>query len=135
MENRTGYDTLDIVRFIRAGLRATRTPKDVRVRVVTAPQRSRGCADVGGRRMVLALNAPWYCDRNDCLRRLARMFVHECEHIKGVPHSRMCRHVCRRGVCRKNCDLLYSYGPTPRWARGTRIRYHGRAPRQLDLLG
>ena len=123
VENWSGYDTEDLGRFFIRGLRATKTRvADLRITVVAAPQRSRGCAEIGGREMTIAMNAPWYCRRTDCERRLARMFMHECAHIQGFEHRDMPR------------DLLLSYGPRPAWAKGARIRYVGRAPNQMEIL-
>lgn len=123
LENRSGYDTDDLARFFLRGLRATGTRVEgLRIVVVAAPQRSRGCAAVGGRDMIIAIAAPWQCRRTDCVRRLSRMFVHECAHIRGIDHKQMPR------------ELLYSLGPTPDWAKGTKIRYRGRAPDQLPFL-
>lgn len=56
------------------------------------------------------------------LRRLARVFVHECAHLNGVDHDAMPHR------------LLYSLGPTPRWAKGVDLRYLGRAPEQMQFL-
>lgn len=77
------------------------------VDVVPSPIRSRGCAEVGGRRMVIAIASP----SNFSLRRLARLFEHEAAHLKGLDHERM------------NERLLYSLGPTPGWAKGSEFRY------------
>ena len=118
LENRSGYHDEDLGRLFSRGLRACGIRKDVTIVVVAAPQRSRGCAVVGGARMTIAIAAPWRFD----LRRLACMFRHECEHLKGVEHEQMPH------------DMLYSLGDTPEWAIGTRLRYRGRAPRQLPLL-
>lgn len=57
------------------------------------------------------------------LRRWSRLFMHEAAHIKGFEHSDMGE------------NLLYSLGPVPSWAQGTRIRYRGRAPDQMRVLG
>ena len=78
--------------------------------MVPSPIRSRGCAEVGGRRMVIALASP----SRFSLRRLARLFEHEAAHLKGVEHSKMSER------------LLYSLGPTPRWAEGCTFRYRRR---------
>ena len=120
LENRSGYDTNDLGRFFARGLQATNTKADgLRIVVVASPVRSRGCASVGGRQMVIAIAAPWRFS----LRRLARMFEHECAHIRGVEHRMMER------------QLLYSLGPTPAWAEEVGApRYLGRAPPQLPLL-
>lgn len=56
------------------------------------------------------------------LRRLARLFEHECAHIRGFEHEMMDR------------DLLLSLGPIPAWAEGATFRYGGRAPPQLPFL-
>jgi hypothetical protein len=126
IENRTGYDTYDLVAFAKRGLVATGTrPRGGELRIVfsAAPRRSRGCASVSGSRMVLALGPPSYNETYEgFLRRLSRLLEHEAAHLRGIEHEEMDRR------------LLYSLGPIPDWARGTRIRYHGRAPSQLPFL-
>lgn len=116
-------------------MRATGTRgRDNRLRivVVASPIRSRGCAEVGrrvcndsgvcrqvnGRKMTIAIAAPWRFS----LRRLGRLVHHELAHIRGAEHGDMDR------------DTLLSLGPTPKWAETARLRYHGRAPAQLPLL-
>lgn len=116
--NRSGYDSGDLMRFFRRGLTALNIRKPVRITVVSAPARSRGCAEVGGREMVIAIASPAHFS----LRRLARLFEHEASHIKGVEHEKM------------NFRMLYSLGPIPDWAKGSFIRYHSRAPRQMKFL-
>ena len=139
LENRTGYDIDDLVRFFQKGLRATRTPsKGLRIVVVASPIRSRGCAEVGrevcspckdddretcctfnnGKKMVIALAAPWRYS----LRRLGRLLEHEAAHLRGAAHEDM------------DHDVLLSLGDIPRWAEGTVLRYRGRAPAQLPFL-
>ena len=119
LENRTGYVTQDLVRFIARGLKATRTStQGLRVVFVASPIRSRGCATVGGKRMVIAIASP----ARYSLRRLARLLEHEAAHLRGVEHEQMDR------------KLLYSLGPVPKWAKGTKIRYKGKAPPQLGFL-
>lgn len=118
LENRSGYNTADLARFFARGFRAVGVTKRVRVVVSSSPIRSRGCADVGGSRLSIALAPP----SRFSLRRLARLFIHEAAHIQGVDHQDM------------PDKLLYSRGPTPGWARESRIRYEGRAPDQLRFL-
>lgn len=119
LENRSGYATEDIYRFVLKGLKATRTPiRGLRVVFVASPVRSRGCATVAGRRMVIAIASP----ANFSLRRLAKLLEHEAAHLRGLEHEQM------------DHKLLYSLGPVPDWAKGTKIRYLGRAPRQLRFL-
>lgn len=121
----TGYDTGDLRRFFAKGFRSMRfDPRQVErfnVFVTAAPQRSRGCAEMKGkyRTMVISLAAPWRAS----LRRLARLFEHEATHLEGYDHDEMPKRV------------LYSLGGVPRWAEGTVLRYHGRAPRQMGALG
>ena len=139
LENRTGYDTDDLVRFFQKGLRATGTrSKGLRITIVASPIRSRGCAEVAqrvcspckdneretcctynnGRRMVIALAAPWRYS----LRRLARLLEHEAAHIRGKNHEDM------------DHDVLLSLGDIPGWAKGAVLRYRGPAPAQLPFL-
>lgn len=129
LENYSGYHTGDLRRFFEAAMAATGTVRNnLRIIVVAAPSRSRGCADVGGNRMIIAIAAPWRFS----LGRLARLTAHELAHIRGIEHERMPRFRCGT----RWCDLLYSLGATiPRWARGMRIRYLRRAPAQLPILG
>ena len=94
-----------------------------RIIVVSAPQRSRGCAEVGnlrprkreGEAIVIAIASPSHFS----LRRLARLFEHEVGHTHGLEHGDM------------RDKLLWSLGPVPEWAEGAVIRYEGRAPKQL----
>lgn len=137
LENRTGYDTDDLHAFCEKGLIATAIHASgvhggLRIVFSASPIRSRGCAEVGtetcdangrcshknGGRMVIALAAPWRFS----LRRLARLFEHECAHIRGYEHKDMDR------------DLLLSLGRTPEWARACRFRYYGSAPPQIPYL-
>lgn len=135
LENRTGYDTADLRRFFEKGLLATGTRGrngDLRIVVSASPIRSRGCAEVGemkcdakgrcakanGARMIIAIAAPWRFS----LRRLARLFEHECAHIRGIEHEEMSR------------DVLLSLGPTPDWAKDSTFKYYGAAPPQLPFL-
>lgn len=119
--NRTGYDTGDLKRFFAKGLRAMKVRtrgKPLFIFVVAAPARSRGCAEVKGHRMVIALASPSHLS----MRRLARLFMHETAHIQGLDHDDMPR------------DLLLSLGSIPSWARGFRLRYRGKAPNQMLFL-
>lgn len=68
--------------------------------------------------MVIALASPAHLS----MRRLARLLEHEAAHIQGLDHEDMPR------------KLLFSLGPTPRWARGFKLRYRGRAPNQLSPM-
>ena len=118
--NNTGYSTEDLRRFCVRGLRAlgARGPKTFVF--VAAPQRSRGCAEVGTSKcaageetdVVIALASP----HKFSLRRLARLFEHEVTHTLGYQHEEMTE------------EILYSLGPVPDWAKGAKIRYLGRAP-------
>lgn len=86
---------------------------------MASPVRSRGCSQIGtirreGKTMVIAMASPSRYN----LRRLSRLFEHEVAHKKGAEHRDM------------NESTMYSLGDVPRWARGTKIRYKGRAPDQ-----
>lgn len=91
--------------------------------MVAAPQRSRGCAEVGrrvhpnreGEAIVIAIASPSHFS----MRRLARLFEHEVGHTHGLEHGDM------------RDKLLWSLGPVPEWAKGAVIRYEGKAPKQL----
>jgi hypothetical protein len=131
VENRSGYSTSDLTAFLERAFRALRVRRPIRVRVVPSPIFSRGCADVGRiackgqrcglapgpRRMVIAIAKPSYQTPHEFLRRLARLVEHETWHVQGYDHDGMPE------------PILYSEGPTPRWAKGTKIRYLGRTPR------
>jgi hypothetical protein len=122
--NRSGYETAGLLKFFRRGLAATRTSsRGLTITVVTAPGRTKGCADVGGRRMTFAIAPPSRLS----IRRLAHVFEHEVAHKNGLRHEDMAR---------KSKVLLYSpdRGPTPKWARGIRLRWRRRAPAQLRYL-
>lgn len=122
LENLSGWDTGDLRRFLERGFRAYGFPAEAirryKIVAVAAPQRSRGCAEVGGRGMAIAMASPSHFS----LRRLARLFEHEAAHLAGYEHEDMPHR------------LLYSLGGVPDWAQGTRLRYHGRAPNQMDRL-
>jgi len=125
LENRSGWDTSDLRRFFAkgyaaavAGWGARRSRKRLHIVVTSAPGRTRGCAEVGGNKMVMAIGSP----SRFRLRRLARVYEHELAHIWGSPHA----HMMPR--------LLYSFGKTPWWAETSRFGYRGRAPDQLPLL-
>lgn len=122
--NASGYDTRDLHRFFMDGLRAMEIPssriRTLRVAVTSAPRRSRGCADVGGTRISIAIAPPSYSPYPEFIRRLARLWEHETAHAMGFDHDDMPER------------LLYSNGTTPRWARPWAnrehvIRYRGRA--------
>lgn len=125
LDNRSGYDTSDLRRFFLKGLRAADVREPKHVIVVAAPARSRGCAEVGGSgetrgkkegvAVVIAMAPP----SRFCLRRLSRLFEHEIGHSHGLVHEGMSH------------DMLWSLGPVPAWAKGSRIRYLGRAPGQI----
>ena len=102
------------------GLRALGVRQSKSIIVVSAPARSRGCAEVGrgrseGGAIVISMAPP----SRFSLRRLARLFVHEVTHTKGKDHEQM------------EHEVLWSLGPIPSWAQGARIRYRGRAPDQM----
>lgn len=130
--NASGYDTRDLHRFFVAGLHEMKIPPpriaSLRVAVTSAPKRSRGCADVGGTRISIAIAPPSYSPRREFIRRLARLWEHEVAHSMGFDHEDMPER------------LLYSNGPTPRWARpwatGARVIRYTRKPAadQLSLL-
>jgi hypothetical protein len=115
--NASGYDTGDLHRFFLRGLHAMKIPderiRSLRVAVTSAPRRSRGCADVGGTRVSIAIAPPSYSPYREFIRRLARLWEHEVSHAMGLDHADMPE------------DLLYSNGKTPLWARGQVIRYVG----------
>lgn len=125
IENRSGYETRDLERLVRAAVRYHRIDGPLDVVFVTAPGRSRGCAEVGGRRAVFALAPPSYDrsrDRSEFMRRLSRLIDHEFRHLKGDEHEDMGQ------------SDLYSLGPASPWARGISVRYRGRASAQLPFL-
>lgn len=116
LENRSGYDSVDLARAFCSAFRVLgiRTPKHVLV--VPSPIRTRGCAEVSvdkhGARMVIAIAPP----SRFTMRRFARILEHECAHLRGVNHKDMAE------------PLLYSEGSLPRWASRMKLRYRGRAP-------
>lgn len=118
VRNFTGYATADLVKFFTRGLRACGVRGHVYVVATTSPIFTRGCADIGGRRLVMAFASPAKQD----MRRNARVLMHEAEHLKGRRHEAMPER------------MRYSEGPLPPWARGLRFRHVGRAPDQLSIL-
>lgn len=125
LKNLSGYDSSDLRKFFEAGFRAMRFPKKLtdtyEIFVMASPVRSRGCAEIGGTKMVISIAAP----SNFTVRRLARLFEHEAAHLAGKDHAQM-------GQLRES--LLYSLGPTPKWAEKLHVRYRKRAPNQTRLL-
>ena len=119
MENLSGYDTDDLADFFAAAKKFYRVGKPLRVIVTASPIRSRGCADVHGTRMSIAIAPPSLFR----LRRFARLVEHELAHIQGLDHKDMSER------------LLYSLGNTPDWAKKFRFGYVGRAPNQMRYLG
>ena len=121
LDNRSGYDTSDLRRFFLKGLRSLGVKQPKHIIVVAAPARSRGCAEIGtspareGVAIVIAMAPP----SRFRLRRLARLFEHEVGHTHGLVHETMAH------------DVMWSLGPVPAWARGSVIRYRGRAQDQL----
>lgn len=127
--NNTGYSTEDLRRFCIRGLQALKAKVPKRILFVAAPQRSRGCADVGpgctginkscksgeAQDIVIALAPP----NRFSMRRLSRLFEHEVTHTQGYEHEDMPRNV------------MWSLGPVPDWAKDLKIRYLGRAPNQI----
>ena len=119
LDNRSGYDTADLRRFFLKGLRSLGVREKKHVIVVAAPARSRGCAEVGGKREGVAVVISIASPSNFSLRRLAKLFEHEVGHTHGLVHEKMTH------------EMLWSLGPVPAWAKGTQIRYRGRAPSQI----
>lgn len=119
LTNRSGYLTQDLERFVVEGLRACGVTKIITVMVTASPIRSRGCAEVGGNKLSLAIASPSKFSR----RRLARVLWHEAAHLRGIDHAQM------------DERLLYSLGPTPAWALRLPLRYRKRAPNQMVGLG
>jgi len=122
LDNRSGYDTEDLRRFIRRGLRACGVRGAIHVVVVASPIRCRGCAEVRGKKMVLAVAAPSHSTPKEFYRRLSRLIDHECAHLRGLEHKHMPE------------ALLYSTGSRSEWSQGMTIRYLGRAPDQMAIL-
>lgn len=121
LENHSGYDSRDLRRFFSRGLTAMRiqSRKRFKITVTASPIRSRGCAEVNGTDISIAIGAP----NRLRIKRLARLFEHEVAHSIGLEHNEMPHHV------------LYSLGKTPHWARGITLRYKHRAPDQMGRLG
>lgn len=121
--NNTGYSTSDLKRFCISALRALKAKTPKRIVFVAAPQRSRGCAEVGRSKcgkdeehdVVIALAPPSHFS----MRRLTRLFQHEITHSQGYEHEDMSH------------DVMWSLGPIPQWAKGLTIRYIQRAPNQI----
>lgn len=89
---------------------------------MTAPGRTRGCAEIGyknkgqqGEAMVIAISPP----SRFRMKRFARVFEHEITHTLGSDHEDMPE------------EVLWSLGDVPRWAEGMTIRYRRRAPSQI----
>lgn len=59
--------------------------RNLEVAVVPTPNRSRGCATIKGRRVVMALAPPSKFSKT----KLARLFEHEVLHTDGLEHDDM----------------------------------------------
>ena len=105
--------------LVRRVLLAHKIRRRVTVVVVASPVYSRGCAVVGGDRLVLSIAGPSRLEKPDGWRRLTRVLDHEAEHLAGREHRDM------------PARMRYSLGPASRWADGVRLRYEGRAPSQI----
>lgn len=116
LDNRSGWTTRDLACFFARGLRAYGVKKHCHIIVTRSPIRSRGCAQIGGKALVIAIASPSRFD----LRRLARLFEHEVAHLQGKRHEDMPHNV------------LWSLGPVPTWARVS-IRWRGKARRSKPL--
>lgn len=108
LDNRSGWSSRDLAYFFAAGLRAYGVKKHVHIIVTRSPIYSRGCAQIGGKAMVIAISSPSKFE----LRRLARLFQHEVAHLKGQRHEDM------------PDNVLWSEGPLPAWAK-LPIRWEG----------
>jgi len=121
VQNRSGYDTFDLLRFFERACAANGVRTYKRILVVSSPIRTRGCATVArdkrGSVIVIAIAPP----SKFRLSRLAQVTEHEIAHSKGREHEAM------RGRLLYSDDAYY----VPSWARGTRLRYRKRAPSQL----
>lgn len=101
------------------GLRSLGVRRPKHIIVVAAPARSRGCAEVGGPREGIAIVISMAPPSRFRLRRLARLFEHEVGHTSGLVHEAM------------TPQMMWSLGGVPAWAKGSLIRYRGRAPDQI----
>lgn len=133
--NKTDYATDDLLVFFRKGLAAlgARGPRFIKVFATNEP--SAGIADVGtcsvrfrerGKceacKITLILPPP----SKMTLRRLARLFEHEVAHTLGKNHGPVAEGRHPRSPKDMTREEYWSLGPTPRWARGTQIRFQGR---------
>jgi hypothetical protein len=124
LRNYSGYDAHDLAAFVQAGLgqAGVRRPKVV---VVTAsPIYTRGCAQIQPDRPGAVLSLAIAAPSRFRLAKLARIVDHEALHLVGRDHGDM-----------PEGRLYTSEAAVPRWARGLRVRYLGRAPDQLGLMG
>jgi len=126
LQNESGYVTADLRRILLRGLRACGVQRPVvEIRVVPAPKFTRGCAEIGGHRMVLAIGPPSYEDDRRFRVRLARVLRHEFGHLKGKAHDEMAE------------DLRYPHekGTVPSWAFDGPLRWRGSARRKVTRFG
>jgi hypothetical protein len=107
LENYSGYDAGDLRRLVEAGAKAMRASHKLHVVVTPTPQRTRGCAEVGGKKVVLAVAPPSRFSKP----KLARILKHELLHTQGLEHEDM------------TDEELWSKGPEPRWARDKQVRH------------
>jgi hypothetical protein len=119
--NQSGFVTRDLYRYCLAAVRYYRVRGPIVIVVSPSPIRSRGCAEVGGTRVRVAIAAPSHQSEAEFRRRLANLLRHELGHKRGLTHDDMGRRGDRGA-------LLYSLGDEPPWSRGRPLRREGRAP-------
>ena len=110
LENFSGYDSGDLLELFERGRVAENAPCQLEVQVTPTPNRTRGCATVGGKKVVVAVAPPSRFSK----AKLARIYRHELRHIAGQEHEDMTERD------------LWSSGPEPEWSRGVSIRYRQR---------
>ena len=98
--NKTGYDTREACAYFAAGARANGA-RDIELGLVPSPNRSRGCAEVGGKRVIVAIAPPSKFSK----KKLARIFEHELRHISGQEHEDMTE------------EDYWSKGSEPEWSK------------------
>ena len=102
--NKTGYTTASLRRFFENGARALGV-KGLRITCVSGPGRTRGCADINGKRLIMQLAPP----SKMFVGKTARIFEHEVLHVKGQEHEQMSE------------AEYWSYGVEPVWSRGLKF--------------
>jgi hypothetical protein len=124
LRNYSGYDARDLAALVQAGLGAAGVKRPKIIVVTASPIYTRGCATISSDRPWSVVSIAIAAPSRFTLAKLARIVEHEARHARGEDHGDM-----------PDKDVYTSSSSVPRWARGLRVRYLGRAQGQIAILG